>query len=180
MATTAFPVLARIIHERGLTSTPIGTLALSAGAIDDDDAWCMLAIVLALFGGSALGAAIVIAGVLAYAVVTLTLGRRLLAHLSERTARAQRLSLPMMAAVLALVAFGAWLTDQIGIHGVLGGFLIGAAMPRGLLASEHRRRLEPLVATFVLPMFFAFAGLKTHQYDMGRTSEARGAKLSAL
>ena len=158
---TAFPMLARIIYERGLTGTTLGTLALSAGAIDDAAAWCVLAIVLASFGGGAAVAVKAIAGGIAYAVIVLTIGRRLLVRLGGVVERKGKMSYSVLALVLMLLMIGAWTTDAIGIHAVFGGFLLGAAMPRGLFARELQQKLEPLAVVFLLPMFFTFSGLNT-------------------
>jgi Kef-type K+ transport system membrane component KefB len=161
LSITAFPMLARILYERGLTGTSLGTLALAAGAIDDAAAWCVLAIVLASFGGGAALAVKAIAGGALYAGFMLTLGRRLLAPLGRRAERAGELSPALLAAVLMLFVLGAWAMDAVGIHAVFGGFLLGAAMPRGFFAQELRRQLEPFAVVFLLPMFFTFSGLKT-------------------
>lgn len=161
MSITAFPMLARIIYERGLTGTSLGTLALAAGAIDDAAAWCVLAIVLASFGAGPIIAVKAIAGGLLYGVLTLTLGRRLLSVLGRATESAGRLTPTLMGITLMLFALAAWTTDTIGIHAVFGGFILGVAMPRGLLVQELRRQLEPFAVVFLLPMFFTFSGLNT-------------------
>ena len=161
MSITAFPMLARIIYERGLTGTALGTLALAAGAIDDMAAWCVLAIVLASFGGGALMAIKAIAGGVAYSVLVLTVGRRLLAHLGAAAERAGKVTPTMLAITLMCFTLGAWTTDAIGIHAVFGGFLLGAAMPRGLFTRELTRQLESFAVVFLLPMFFTFSGLNT-------------------
>jgi Kef-type K+ transport system membrane component KefB len=161
MSITAFPMLARIIYERGLTGTALGTLALAAGAIDDMAAWCVLAIVLASFGGGALMAIKAIAGGIAYGVLVLTVGRRLLAHLGAAAERAGKVTPTMLAITLMCFTLGAWTTDAIGIHAVFGGFLLGAAMPRGLFTRELTRQLESFAVVFLLPMFFTFSGLNT-------------------
>src|SRR5216684_6775242 len=83
MSITAFPMLARIIYERGLTGTSLGTLALAAGAIGDAGAWCVLAIVLASFGAGPMVAVKAIGGGVAYGVFVLTIGRKLLARLGS-------------------------------------------------------------------------------------------------
>jgi len=67
----------------------------------------------------------------------------------------------MLAVTLMLFMLGAWITDGIGIHAVFGGFLLGAAMPRGLFARELQRQVEPFAVVFLLPMFFTFSGLNT-------------------
>jgi Kef-type K+ transport system membrane component KefB len=161
MSITAFPVLARIIHERGLTNTRLGTLALAAGCIDDAVAWCVLAVVLASFGAAAVPAAATIAGGAGYAVVVLTLGRRALRGLETHVQRAGGLTPTALAVVLMLFMLAGWLTDAIGLHTVFGGFLLGVAMPRGLLSRELTRQLEPFAVVFLLPMFFTYSGLNT-------------------
>ncbi|MBM3839941.1 MAG: cation:proton antiporter [Verrucomicrobia bacterium] len=161
MSITAFPMLARIIYERGLTGTSLGTLALAAGAIDDAAAWCVLAIVLASFGAGAAVAVKAIAGGVAYGVVVLTIGRKLLIRLGTAAERSGKVSPTLLAVVLMLFAAAAWFTDAIGIHAVFGGFILGVAMPRGLLARELQFQLAPFAVVFLLPMFFTFSGLNT-------------------
>ena len=161
MAITAFPTLARIIYERGLTGTPLGTLALAAGAIDDATAWCVLAIVLATFGDGTIVAVKAIAGGVLYAAFVLTIGRKLLARLGTATEKAGQITPTILAVTLMLVMLGAWAMDAAGIHAVFGGFLLGVAMPRGLFARELQKQVEPFVLAFLLPMFFTYSGLKT-------------------
>jgi Kef-type K+ transport system membrane component KefB len=161
MAITAFPMLARIIYERGLTGTSLGTLALAAGAIDDAAAWCVLAIVLASFGAGAPVAIKAIAGGIAYGVFIVTIGRKLLKHLGNAVERAGKLTPPLLAITLMLFMLAVWTTDAIGIHAVFGGFLLGVAMPRGLFTRELRQQIEPFTVVFLLPMFFTYSGLNT-------------------
>ncbi len=170
IAITAFPMLARIIYERGLTGTPLGALALAAGAIDDAAAWCVLAIVLASFGEGAQVAVLAIAGGAAYALFIVFLGPRLLAPLGRIAEREQRISPALLAIVLMLFALAAWAMDAIGLHAVFGGFLLGTAMPRGYFAKELQRQLEPFAVVFLLPMFFTFSGLNT-RLDMVNSPE---------
>jgi Kef-type K+ transport system membrane component KefB len=158
---TAFPVLARIIYDRGLAGTAVGTLTLSAGAICDAAAWCVLAVVLASFGDGHVSAATAISGGLAYTLIMLTFGRWFLMRLSLAVERSGRLSHTVLATVLALLMICVTITDSLGIHAVFGGFILGVAMPRGLLARELRQKLEPLVIVFLLPMFFTYSGLNT-------------------
>ena len=161
MSITAFPVLARIIQERGLTGTRLGTLALAAGCIDDAAAWCVLAVVLASFGASAVPASATILGGAGYALLMLTLGRRALRGLETQAQRAGGVTPTMLAVVLLLFTLAGWLTDTIGLHTVFGGFLLGVAMPRGVLSRELTRQLEPFVVVFLVPMFFTYSGLNT-------------------
>ncbi|WP_034158798.1 cation:proton antiporter [Sphingomonas sp. ERG5] len=158
---TAFPVLARIVQERGLSRTPLGALSLSAGAIDDAGAWTVLAIVLASFGGGpALAMKAVIGGGL-FAFFMLTLGSRLLAPLARWAERDGRVTPPLLATVIGLFMLSAWAMDAAGLHSVFGGFLLGVAMPRGLLSNELKKQLEPFTIALLVPMFFTFSGLNT-------------------
>ena len=158
---TAFPMLARIIEERGLAHTPLGSLSLSAGAIDDAGAWTVLALVLASFGGGpeVLVRAIVGGGL--FAVVVLGLGPRLLAPLAARAEREGGVRPPVLATALMLFMLSAWAMDASGIHSVFGGFLLGVAMPRGELSRGLQKQLEPITLTLLVPMFFTFSGLNT-------------------
>ncbi len=161
IAITAFPMLARIISERGLAGTALGTLALAAGAIDDAAAWCVLAIVLATFGGGAMVAMKAIGGGIAYALFMTLAGRRLLAPLGRIVEREKAISHTVFAVVLMIFCLAAWAMDAIGIHAVFGGFLLGTAMPRGFFADELRRKIESFAVVLLLPMFFTFSGLRT-------------------
>lgn len=161
MSITAFPMLARIIHERGLAGTSLGTLALAAGSLDDAAAWCVLAVVLASFAGDPTFALIAIGGGLAYAVLLVTVGRRLLAPLGASVERAGTMSNGILTVTLMLVMLGAWFTDWIRIYAVFGAFVMGVAMPRGRFAEEVTRIVGPLVTTFLLPLFFVYSGLNT-------------------
>jgi Kef-type K+ transport system membrane component KefB len=182
MSVTAFPVLARIIHERGISGTPLGTLALAAGATDDAIAWCLLAIVLASFSHNAGIAVLAILGGAAYAFVVLRIVRPRLAKLASavdaRRAEAgsgaesgsdDGLGGATLALVLGLLMTGAWFTDAIGIHAVFGAFIMGVAMPRGRVANGLARQIEPLAATLLIPLFFVYSGLSTRITLLGVT-----------
>ncbi len=161
MSITAFPMLARIIYERGLSGTSLGTLALAAGSIDDAAAWCVLAVVLASAGGSATMAVLAIGGGIAYALLVLVPGRRLMGMLGAAVERRGSMSPDMFAFVLMLLVLAGWFTDRIGIYAVFGAFILGAGMPRGLFAKELQRMIEPLTVNLLLPMFFVYSGLNT-------------------
>lgn len=179
IAITAFPMLARIIYERGLTGTALGTLSLAAGAIGDAAAWCVLAVVLASFGGGMEVAVKAIGGGLIYTVFMLTVGRRLLKRLGAAVEQEGKLTPHMLSGCLMLLMLGAWATDAAGIHAVFGGFLLGVAMPRGLLTRELQRQLEPFTVVFLLPMFFTYSGLNT-RLDMVNSVEMLGIALVVL
>jgi Kef-type K+ transport system membrane component KefB len=161
MSITAFPMLARIIYERGLSGTSLGTLALSAGSSDDAAAWCILAVVLASFSGDSSIAVLAIGGGLLYAVLTLTVGRKLLKPLGDWAERTRGVNDANFTLMLIALMLGAWFTDRIGIYAVFGAFIMGIAMPRGLFAKEVQKKLEPLTVNFLLPLFFIYSGLNT-------------------
>jgi Kef-type K+ transport system membrane component KefB len=161
MSVTAFPVLARIIQERGITGTALGSMTLAAGATDDVIAWCLLAVVLAGFNNSIGPAVGAIAGAAAYAAVVLTVVRPQLVRMSGAVERRGALTAGSLATLLLLVMLGAWFTDAIGVHAVFGAFLMGVAMPRGLVTTELSRVVEPLATVILVPVFFAYSGLST-------------------
>ncbi len=161
IALTAFPMLARIINERGLADSSLGTLSLTAGAFDDACSWCVLAIVLATFGGGAGVAILAIGGGIAWAAFVILVGPRLLAPLARMVEREGQISLTAFAFVMIAFCTSAFLMDVVGIHAIFGGFILGAVMPRGVLTAELKRKLEPLTVVLLLPMFFTYSGLNT-------------------
>lgn len=161
MCITAFPMLARIIHFKGLAGTTMGTVALGAGAIDDAAAWCLLAVVLASFDDNMAIAIRNIAGGLAYVSITLLVIKPLLARWAKGIEARGRLSDNEFVGCLVLMSLGAWFTDAIGLHAVFGAFIMGIAMPRGLVVKSLIERIQPLTVALLLPLFFTFSGLNT-------------------
>ncbi|MEE6136672.1 cation:proton antiporter [Mycobacterium sp. 050128] len=161
IATTAFPMLARIIFEQRLSGTPLGTLALICGATDDAFSWCILAVVLAVHRGSPMMAVSAIVGGIFYTLLLLTLGRRALARLGTKSERENSVSASTLSTVLILLMTCAWFTDSIGIYAIFGAFVLGVAMPSGRFAHQLTACLEPLVTTLLLPLFFVYSGLNT-------------------
>lgn len=161
IALTAFPMLARIINERGLANSSLGTLSLTAGAFDDAASWCVLAVVLATFGAGPGVAVIAIVGAVLYAAFMILYGRKLLAPLGRAVEKRGEMSSQVLAITMLLFCLSAFLMDAIGIHAIFGGFLIGACMPRGLFVEELKRKVEPLAVVLLLPMFFTYSGLNT-------------------
>ena len=164
MSITAFPVLARILEERQLTSTPLGTTALTCAAVDDVTAWTLLAFVSAVItsGGAATTLAAMVLMSVAFALFMAYAVRPSLARLLDSTRRADALSKEHIALVLAVLLLSALATEVIGIHALFGAFLAGVVMPadatfRRLL----RERLETIGSVLLLPLFFAFTGLRT-------------------
>lgn len=161
IALTAFPMLARIIHENGLADSSLGTLALTAGAFDDATSWCVLALVLATFGAGPGVAVVAIGGAVLYVAFMLLVGRRLLAPLGRAVERSGGMSMQVLAITLMLFCLSAFLMDAIGIHAIFGGFLMGACMPRGRFVEELQQKVEPIAVVLLLPMFFTYSGLNT-------------------
>lgn len=161
MSITAFPMLARIIYEAGLSGTPLGTLALAAGSADDAAAWCVLAVVLASFSGTASIAVLAIGGGVAFALFVLVVLRPRLARLAEAIMAAGAYERHGLPGVLVLVMLGAWFTDAIGIYAVFGAFILGVAMPRSAFKERLEGQLAPLTTNLLLPLFFVYSGLNT-------------------
>ena len=161
MSITAFPMLARIIYERGIAGTPLGTLALAAGAMDDAAAWVILAVVVGSFTGSTVLAFTAAGGGLLYVLVVVTVARPLLGRLNALAEQRGAMAPWMLATTLTALAFGAWFTDSVGIYAVFGAFILGAAMPRGLLTRELQRAIEPVTTYLLVPLFFIYSGLNS-------------------
>jgi Kef-type K+ transport system membrane component KefB len=158
---TAFPMLARIILDRGLNGTSLGTLVLAAGSTDDAISWCLFAVVLAVFNRAPEIALLAVGGGVLYAGIVLFVGKPLLRRLGTIVERRGEMSAGMLSFVLALVMLCGWITDMIGIYAIFGGFILGVAMPRGAFAQRLREHIEPLVTNLLLPLFFVFSGLNT-------------------
>ena len=161
MCITAFPMLARIIHFKKLTGTTMGTVALGAGAINDATAWCLLAVVLASLENNWSHAILNIGGGVAYVTFTLLVVRPLLIRAKSLLIGNGALNEAGLVIGLALMALGAWFTDLIGLHAVFGAFIMGAAMPRGVVARDLIGRIQPLTVALLLPLFFTYSGLNT-------------------
>jgi len=161
MCVTAFPMLARIIHFKKLAGTTMGTVALGAGAIDDAAAWSLLAVVLASFDRNWGQAWLSIAGGLGYVALTLLVVRPLLTLFKRWLVKAGALTEAGFVVALALMALGAWFTDLIGLHAVFGAFVMGMAIPRGVVTRDLIGRIQPLTEALLLPLFFTYSGLNT-------------------
>lgn len=178
IAITAFPMLARIIHEAGIANTTVGTLALSSGAIGDMGAWIVVAIVIASIGGDPTLAWAALLGGALFAAFMILIAPRLFTRLAAIHQR-RGLDMGLLGTVLVLFLISAFLMDSAGIHAVFGGFLLGTAMPRGRFADDLRERLEPFTTVFLLPMFFTFSGLNT-QLQLVNSVDLLAAALAIL
>jgi Kef-type K+ transport system membrane component KefB len=163
MSITAFPVLARILHERGLTKTALGSLAITCAAADDVTAWCILAAVIAVVqAGNGLIAVFTVLISCVYVIAMLKLVRPWLARVERRYPSIEHLNRTFAVIAFVVLFLSALTTEVMGIHALFGAFLAGASMPahasfRKLLAS----RIEDVSLVILLPLFFAFTGLKT-------------------
>ncbi|MCC3513503.1 MAG: cation:proton antiporter [Microcoleus sp. PH2017_17_BER_D_A] len=163
MSITAFPVLARIITEHNLQNTKLGTLALTCAAVDDVTAWCLLAVAIAVTRtNSMVGALPTIFESIVYIGFMLTVVRWFLQRLSKHYNRTGKLSQLVLSGIYMGVVASALITEWIGIHLIFGAFLLGAAMPKNAgLTRELAEKTEDFVLIFLLPIFFAYSGLRT-------------------
>lgn len=163
MSITAFPVLARIVQERGLTKTSLGTLVVTCAAADDVTAWCILACVVAIAqAGSLAGGLITVALAVLYVFIMIFAVRPLLTKISKRYPSREALVRPVTAFVLIIWLLSCYVAEGIGIHALFGAFLAGVVMPSN---SDFRRmlseKIEDVSLLLLLPLFFVFTGLRT-------------------
>ena len=158
---TAFPMLARIIHFKGLTGTTMGTVAIGAGAIDDAMAWLLLAVVLAKLENDWSHAWLNIGGAVGFVLVAFVIIKPLLARAERWLIKEGSLTETGFVTGLALMCLGAWWTDYIQLHAVFGAFVMGAVMPRAVMSRDLISRIQPLAVALLLPLFFTYSGLNT-------------------
>ena len=164
MSITAFPVMARILKDRGMTQTTIGRLALTSAAVADVLAWILLALVIVLASSAHDWNALVrqIVGVLILVAVIFGLFRPLIAWLLSKYASDGRPAGPLLAALLIGTLACAYATDYLGVHAVFGAFLFGTCLPRDdRLLHSLIERIEHVAVLVLMPVFFALAGLNT-------------------
>ncbi|GAC1463286.1 MAG: cation:proton antiporter [Chamaesiphon sp.] len=163
MSITAFPVLARIITENNLQGTKLGTLALTCAAVDDITAWCLLALAIAVTRTNSMAGALpTIVYSLLYIGFMMTVGRQFLKRLANYYNRIGRLTQLVLAGIYMAVVASALITELIGVHLIFGAFLLGAVMPKDAgLTRELAQKTEDFVLTVLLPIFFAYSGLRT-------------------
>jgi Kef-type K+ transport system membrane component KefB len=163
MSITAFPVLARILEERRMSRSPLGSTALACAAVDDVTAWCLLAAVVALVNANGLGGAMLTIVLTVLFIGTMLFGvRPLMSRLVAGRFESPGRSTVLLSGVVAFVFASALLTEVIGIHALFGAFLAGVCIPRDSALRELlRERLETLSSVLLLPLFFAFTGLRT-------------------
>jgi Kef-type K+ transport system membrane component KefB len=164
MSITAFPVLARILTERNLHKTQVGAVAITCAAVDDVTAWCILAIVIAIARASGVGVGLLTAvKAVAYIFFMFIVVRPFLRRLELVYERKNRLTQNLLATIFLLTLASSILTEWIGIHVLFGAFLMGAIMPKGTnFVRTLTEKLEDYTVVFLLPLFFAYTGLRTH------------------
>jgi Kef-type K+ transport system membrane component KefB len=173
MSVTAFPVLARILTDRGMHRTRIGSIALASAAMDDVLAWSLLVVVVAIAGAGGQQLRLLLAPV--YAGVMFGVVRPLLRRLVDAYQRRGRLTPNVLAAVLVGLLLSSYATDWMGVKYIFGAFLFGFVMPRegaaaAALREEILGRLEQVSVLVLLPVFFVVSGLSV---DLSSVSLSR-------
>jgi len=163
MSITAFPVLARIIQERGMTNTQLGAVTLTCAAADDFTAWCILAIVIAVVkAGTGLSALVTIGLAITYLILMLKLVRPFLQRFGEIYTTRETMNQPIVAVMFIVLLLSSLTTELIGIHALYGAFMAGVIMPESL---SFRKilvgKIEDVSLVLLLPLFFVFTGLRT-------------------
>ncbi len=161
MSITAFPMLARIIYENGISHTKIGTLAIGAAAFDDAAAWSLLAVVLATTKNNPMIAVGAIGGGLVYALIMILIGRKVFRRWFRVDPQNNNVPVETLALLMLVLMLCAWYTDVVGIYSIFGAFIAGTVMPRGKFADGVRDAIENLTVSLLLPTFFIFSGLNT-------------------
>lgn len=180
MSITAFPVLARILQERGMLRTPLGSTAITCAAVDDVTAWSILAFVVAIVRSTSLGGAALALALVGVVLVVMTLVVRpaLPRWLGHQRLTETEPSSSTLGIVVCVVLASALSTEVIGIHALFGAFLAGTVMPdvEGF-RDRIRARVEKFSSALLLPLFFAFTGLRT---ELGSLEGAHGWLLCLL
>ena len=163
MSITAFPVLARILQEKGLTRTKLGAMALTCAAADDLTAWCILAAVIALVkSGSSVSALYTIGLAIAYVLLMLKVVRPALQKLENIYAKNEKHRTPIIALLFIMLIVSSYATSIIGIHSLFGAFIAGMVMPSGFgFRKIVIDKIEDVSIVLLLPLFFVITGLKT-------------------
>lgn len=163
MSITAFPVLARIVQERGLSKSPLGTIVITSAAINDITAWGILAVVVAIANATAIASALVtIILSLAYVALMLLIIRPLLDKIASKYTVQETVSKTVVAAVFGVMLLSAFITESIGIHALFGAFMAGVIMPQNVkFKSIMSEKMEDVSLVLLLPLFFVYTGLRT-------------------
>jgi Kef-type K+ transport system membrane component KefB len=179
MSITAFPVLARIVQERGIHKTRLGTIVITCAAADDITAWCILAAVIAIVkAGSFVSSLYVIGLAILYVILMLQVVKPFLKRVGDLKYSRQSLSKPVVAIFLLTLIISAYASEVIGIHALFGAFMAGAIMPENTkFRSIIIEKVEDVSVILLLPLFFVFTGLRT---EIGLISEPFLLKVTGL
>jgi len=160
----AFPMLARILDEKKLIQTKIGTLAMLSASGQDVITWILLAFIISLAKtGTFVGGIITLVGAIIFIGISFIIAKPLLQKMANNINKRGAMTQTHFAVVIVTLLLAAIITDKIGLYSVFGGFIIGLAMPREkLLIQEIKLKLTDIMVVFLLPLFFAFSGLKTN------------------
>lgn len=163
MSITAFPVLARIVQERGIHKTRLGAIVITCAAADDITAWCLLAVVIAIVkAGDFVGSLYVISLALLYVLAMLFIVKPFLKRIGDLYAEKDNIGKPVMAIFFLLLIISSYATEVIGIHALFGGFMMGAIMPDiAKFRMIFIEKVEDVSVILLLPLFFVFTGLHT-------------------
>jgi Kef-type K+ transport system membrane component KefB len=163
MSITAFPVLARIVQERGLTKTRLGSIVITCAAADDITAWCILAAVIAIVkAGSVLSAIYIILIAIVYVLFMLRIVAPFLKRIGDKYSSKESLSKPVVAIFFITLILSSYATEVIGIHALFGAFMAGVIMPANLnFRTIFIEKVEDVALVLLLPLFFVFTGLRT-------------------
>jgi len=164
MSITAFPVLARIVQERGMTRTPLGMTVITSAAINDITAWGILAVVVAIANATAIAGALTsIVLSLLYIVFMLKVVRPLLEKIASQYTVRETISKTVVAAVFCVILLSSFITESIGIHALFGAFIAGVIMPQNVkFKSIMAEKMEDVSLVLLLPLFFVYTGLRTN------------------
>ncbi|NBX81461.1 MAG: cation/H(+) antiporter [Flavobacteriales bacterium] len=163
MSITAFPVLARIVQERGLHKTKLGTVVITCAAADDITAWCILAAVIAIVKAGSFVSSLYIIGMAAlYVLAMIKLVRPFLKRVGDLHNSVENLSKPIVAIFFLTLIISSYATEIIGIHALFGAFMAGAIMPENVkFRNIFIEKVEDVALVLLLPLFFVFTGLRT-------------------
>jgi len=163
MSITAFPVLARIVQERGIHKTKLGAIVITCAAADDITAWCILAVVIAIVkAGTFVSSLYVISLAISYVVVMLFIVKPFLKRIGELYGSKDSLVKPVVAIFFLTLILSSYATEVIGIHALFGAFMTGAIMPDvPKFRTIFIEKVEDVSVILLLPLFFVFTGLKT-------------------
>lgn len=159
MAITAFPVLARLLMEKNMLGTKVGTLALTSAAVGDVIAWCLLALLISVIQAKGLASITLTVGILVLFIVVMFTVIRPLLLIADRRIKSKPV---LLALTMILLLLSAYITNAIGIHPVFGAFLMGVILPRRTVFIDQVRSIDQTNSLLFLPLYFVYSGLRTH------------------